>query len=174
MKTIWLPLVAVLLCPLVLAAEDYLPTPYTAEEIRDAWVEGFEVLTRTRTGEKETFSKTRVVSSTEEGFLMFEVATDETGSPLPGAEMPRYRGTWEELRDHARFSTDRATRERATWETPLGRLEGWLYSVEGEEGVTEFFFADGMPGPPVIYRQQREDAEGFVSEQLSRGVPGAE
>jgi hypothetical protein len=36
--------------------------------------------------------------------------------------------------------------------------------------MTEFFFADGMPGPPVVYRREGEGLEGFIAEQISREI----
>jgi hypothetical protein len=64
---------------------EYLPTPYTADEIRDAWVEGFEVTTRTRSAAGETFSRTRVEAWSEKGFAMVEREVDSQGRPAPGA-----------------------------------------------------------------------------------------
>lgn len=163
--------VAFLLSPVAaLAEEEFLPTPYTADEIRDAWVAGFEVLTRTRAAAGVVYSLTRVVQSSDEGFTMVEVEATESGRAKEGADPTRYSGTWDELRDHARFPTSRATRQRTERDTPLGRLEGWLYLVEGDDGVTEFFFADGLAGPPVVYRRQGAGPSDFVSEQMSRSV----
>ena len=156
--------------PLVVAAEEYLPTPYTAEQIRDAWVEGFELMTRKRSAGGETYTLTRVFAATEDRFSMYEVEVDKNGRPKTQGQKARYNGTWVELRDHARFPAARASRERAEWDTPLGNLEGWLYRVEGEGGMTEFFFADDLPGPPVVYRRQGDGLDGFVAEQVSRRV----
>ena len=81
-----------------------------------------------------------------------------------------YAGTWEELRLHARFPAARASRQRAERDTPLGTFAGWLYRVQGEEGITELFFADDLPGPPVIYGRQGEGLDGFLAEQVKREV----
>lgn len=175
MKTL-LPLVSwitVMLLPILALAEhetEYLPTPYTAEEIRDAWVEGFEVTTRTRSAAGETYSQTRVVAWTEKGFAIVDKELDAQGRERPGAGGTHYSGTWEELRLHARFPASSATREREVRETPLGQLEGWLYKVQGEEGLTEFFFADNLPGPPVVYSREGHGLDGFVAEQIERRV----
>jgi hypothetical protein len=101
---------------------------------------------------------------------MVEKEVDAQGRAAPGAGGTHYTGTWEELRLHARFPASRATRERHERETSLGRLEGWLYKVRSEEGVTEFFFADDLPGPPVIYGRQGEGLDGFIAEQVKREV----
>lgn len=150
-----------------LATEEYLPTPFSAEEIRDVWVEGFEVTTRTRSAEGEVYSRTRVIAWSEDGFGMVEIQVDEQGRPQE-RNVSQYTGTWDELRSHALFPVSIASRERAERETPLGHLEGWLYRVRGGEGTTEFFFADDFPGPPVVYRRQGEGLDGFVAEQILR------
>jgi hypothetical protein len=147
--------------------EEFLPTPYTAEEIRDAWRVGFEVTTRVRAAEGETYSRTRVLEWTEEGFRMSEQAVDAAGASA-GDEESFYSGTWVELRDHARFRTSSATRERVERDTPLGRLEGWIYRVRSDDGESEFFFADGLPGPPVDYAKTRAGENVFIAEQVSR------
>ena len=148
-------------------AEDYLPTPYTAEQIRDAWQVGFEVTTRTQSADGLVFSRTKVLEWSEEGFRMSDRAVSEAGVPTD-EEVSYYSGSWAELRDHARFPVAKSSRERVQRDAPLGNLEGWLYRVQGEDSESEFFFADGLPGPPVVYRQIGPDGGGFVAEQVAR------
>lgn len=152
-----------------LAGEDFVPTPYTAEQIRDAWVEGFEVTTRSRSAVGEIFTLTRVIAWSEVGFGMVEIELDAQGRPME-RDPDVISGTWVELRDHARFPAASASRARAVWDTPLGRLAGWLYRVEDEEDATEFFFADDHPGPPVVSRRLGEGLDGFVAEQVAREI----
>ena len=149
-------------------AEDYLPTPYTAEQIRDAWQVGFEVTTRTQTVDGLAYSRTKVLEWSEEGFRMSDRAVSEGGTPLDDV-VSYYSGTWAELRDHARFPVATTARQRLNRDTPLGNLEGWLYRVRGEDGESEFFFADGLPGPPVVYRKSIGDKDEILAEQISRG-----
>jgi hypothetical protein len=129
-----------------------------------------EVTTRRRSAAGETYSLTRVETWSEKGFAMVEREVDAQGRPAPGAGGVHYAGTWEELRLHARFPAATASRERAERDTSLGTLAGWLYRVQGEDGVTEFFFADDLPGPPVIYGRQGEGLDGFIAEQVKRQV----
>ena len=158
--------VAVMLA-LLLAAEDFLPTPYTAEEIRDAWQVGLQVTTRVRTTDGEGYSRTEVLEWSEEGFCMSDRAVTTDGE-LIDDQVSVYSGTWAELRDHAKFPVSTTRRERAERDTPLGKLEGWLYVIRGEDGDSELFFADGLPGPPLIYRKSDLGAGDFVAEQVSR------
>ena len=154
-----------LVAPLV--AEEYLPTPYTAEQIRDVWQVGFEVTTRTRSSAGESYSRTTVVEATEARFRMTERAVDAQGVPIDD-DVSEYAGTWEELRDHARFPESTASRQRVRRQTPLGHLDGWLYRVYQNERIAELFFADGVPGPPVLYRRMSETGGEVLAEQISR------
>lgn len=91
----------------------------------------------------------------------------------PTGEPTTSRSTWAELRDHASFPAERATRRRATRDTPLGRLDGWVYRVEDEASgaVTEFFFADDTPGAPVEMVSTANGREVASMRQLERAVP---
>ena len=123
--------------------------------------------TQVRTTDGESYSRTEVLEWSEEAFRMSERAVSADGE-LIDDQVSFYSGTWAELRDHAKFPVSTTTRERAERDTPLGRLKGWLYSLSGEGGESEFFFADGLPGPPVIYRKSDLGAGDFVAEQVSR------
>lgn len=79
-----------------------------------------------------------------------------------------FESTWEELRDHARFPAQTATRERASRQTLMGELEGWLYRVAGETRRSKVFFADGLPGPPVIYSHFKGDTQVLRAEMIDR------
>ena len=91
---------------------------------------------------------------------------DAQGASTGPAE--EYKATWKELLGHASFPAATARRERAKRETPLGTLEGWLYVVPQADGTTsEFFFADAMPGPPVLYGSRRGETWLTRSERIS-------
>ena len=79
---------------------------------------------------------------------------------------------WEALRKHALFPKDRASRERLVLETAIGELGGWIYRVKGEEDtISEFFFADAFPGPPVVYLKQKAGQTILRVEQIERRRP---
>ena len=49
----------------------------------------------------------------------------------------------------------------------LGELEGWLYTVNHEDGrVSEFFFADDYPGPPVSFSQTKDGETLYRAETI--------
>jgi hypothetical protein len=152
----------------ILRAQETWPTPYSADEIRDAWVEGFAIVTRTRTPDGVSTSRTEVIEWTTEGAVIIDQQLDTTGAPK--GEGTSISVSWEELRAHAVFSKETTSRLRQTRATPLGELNGWAYSTVDGEDFTEFFFADGLPGPPAVYSQAVGGEIVFLAEQLERSV----
>ncbi len=148
-------------------AEETLPTPYTAEEIRDSFREGLQIVTRTWTPDGETLSRMTVDAWGEEKVTIGDQPVDTDGGP--SGEETRAEATWTDLRDHAAFNPKHARRERHTAFTALGRFEGWLYTVDEEDaGLSLFFFADRYPGPPLLYQSFAGGELVFRAEQISR------
>ncbi|ANM31220.1 hypothetical protein ABI59_19040 [Acidobacteria bacterium Mor1] len=141
--------------------ESMWPTPFTAEQIRDAWTEGFWLETRTTTQAGPTVSRTEVTGwSAERG---------ELRATQPGGEPVAMTVAWSDLRDHAVFARSNTTRSRDTRDTPLGRFEGWVFRIDGgEDKWTELFFADALPGPPVVYAQWDGETRVMLAEQIGR------
>jgi hypothetical protein len=150
-----------------------LPTPFTAEQIRAEWVEGFRLIMRRWALTGERLERWRVVAADAEGVAIEHATVDAVGAVV--GEPATRRSTWAELRDHASFSTAVATRSRVTRSTALGKLAGWLYSVAGPEGgmTTEMFFADSLPGAPVHMTVWQEGEKVLELEQLERVRPPA-
>lgn len=149
------------------AADDaFLPTPYTADQIRDAFPAGLVYTLEVTSPRGVLVTRTRVVESGAETTVLEAQLLDEAGEPdgEPGLQTAR----WTELRDHARFPAEVASRERGTRETALGELEGWVYRAEAPDGsVSEFFFADAYPGPPVEYSRTK-DGEVMLEARMTR------
>lgn len=158
--------------PAVVAADDEstggaLPTPFTAEQIRGGFAAGQVVDVRTWSPAGEAFQRWHVLEATAEACTMESVAID--GDGRPAGEPTASTTSWTELRDHALFPADRATRERTRRETALGTFDGWLYSVERPDGsTTTFFFADAYPGAPVWMRTLADGEPVFLMEQIRR------
>jgi hypothetical protein len=155
------------------SAPAILKRPFTAEQIRDEWVEGFELEIRRWDGGSDVVERWRVVAADADGVDIESVAIGEDGQPT--AEAATQRSSWIELRDHASFSADRATREAVARDTLLGELDGWLYTVDDPAGgtVTEFFFARDLPGAPVFVHVMRDGEIVGGFQQLERRRPGA-
>jgi hypothetical protein len=131
-----------------------LPTPYSAEQIRDAWQPGRVVEMRTTSAEGVSTDRMTVLSATPESVTMRRESLDASGALRePAGEVT---ATWTELRDHELFDAATATRERAECKSQLGALPGWRYVVSGPEGRSlAMCFADATPGPPVEYQRSR-------------------
>jgi len=101
--------------------------PFTAEEIRDEWVEGFRLLIRRTTPAAVKIERWTVISADDDGAEIEYAILDDDSNVSDSA----VRGTtWVELRDHASFPAATATREWITRSTGLGTYDGWLYSTE--------------------------------------------
>jgi hypothetical protein len=132
-----------------------LPTPYSAEQIRAAWQPGLVVETRTVASSEQTIERLAVVSATTESVTIRRELLGADGSAREAAR--EFTATWPELRDHARFAAEGATRERAECRSGLGRMPGWRYATRDAKGEpVTMCFADATPGPPVEYESQRE------------------
>jgi len=149
---------------------EHWPTPYTAEEIREAWFAGFWVDTETKTSEGTSVRRTTVLEHGPEKVRMRDVAIGDDGEP--GGEAVEFESTWKELQAHAEFSRARADRRRHKRETPLGEFEGYLYRVDGESAgeVNEFFFSNEHPGPPLYYRTVIDGEVVLEATQIGRAT----
>jgi len=152
-------------------APEFLPRPFTAEQIREEMVVGFRLRTSWKTSKGTKYSLWTVVEADAEGVEIEYADLDESGAVLgkPSVE----RSTWVELRDHASFPVAGASREETTRATPLGGLDGWVYFVADEvEGTTtEFFFAKQFPGAPAHMTTTRGDEPILEMAQLERFRP---
>ena len=78
-----IPLMMMLLAGSVaLAEDDFLPTPYTAEQIRDEWQPGLELTTHDTTPEGESWSRTTVREASTENVSFAVVPLDADLEPI--------------------------------------------------------------------------------------------
>lgn len=162
--------------PPAAATADYLPTPYTAEQIREEWIPGFTLEMERATPEQETRERWTVIEADETEVTIAFEQLDEQRQPRGDPRVET--ASWVELRDHARFpAASGARREKVTRTTALGSFEGWLYTVpDGEHAtVSEFFFGSETPGAPlllVIHATGDDGAPSMRLEQVARTRPG--
>ena len=132
------------------AAPAFLPTPYTADQIRESCKPGHTLVFRLEApGQPAITRTTRFLDGNEQGADFESSAVDEQGRTVE----PLHKGkaTWEEFRSHARFPSDRTQLTDATIDTPAGTFDSMLYTVRGDRGdVTKFYFARKLAGPPVL------------------------
>jgi hypothetical protein len=146
-----------------------LAAPFTAEQIREAWVVGLNLRLRRMTPDGEGEERWRVLEADADG-CSIEFATIDDSGELTSKVVRR--SSWTQLRDHAVWPKAIAERERGSHETAHGALEGWWYEVYNDQSgtTTRLFFADEMPGAPVWMRQSRDGEKVMELEQLGRSV----
>ncbi len=149
---------------------EMLPTPFTAEQIRDEWAPGLTLVMHTRTPGGETWERWTVVAADADGadieFAQIDAEGKAAGEPRTG------RSSWLELRSHANYPTSATTREEVTRDTALGELDGWLYKVrDGAGGETEVFFANSLPGAPLEMRVTKDGGMVMELAQVERHKP---
>ena len=153
------------------ADAEILPRPFTAAQIRDEWVVGFNLTLLRETRGTEEVQRWTVVAADLDSLDIEYVTLDADGDPV--GEPAVRRSTWVALRDHATFPAASGTREDVARDTPLGTLDGWLYTVRDDERntVTEFFFAKELPGAPVHMRSSSEGEVVVELTQIERNYP---
>lgn len=151
-----------------------LKRPFTADEIRDEWIEGLRLLMRRSSPEGEVVERWTVTSADAEGVDIEFVTLDGDGQV--STEPDVRRSSWTELRDHAAFPAATSSREWVGRSTALGNFEGWLYLVPDEKTgtVSEFFFVPEYPGAPVQMRILNGEEIMFELEQTARLRPSTD
>lgn len=156
------------------AAPELLEPPFTSQQIREAWVEGLELEIRRVMDGTEVLERWVVTAADSKGATIASVVIDAAGNPT--SETKSQLSSWDELRDHASFAADRAQRRKATRSTALGTFDGWLYTVANPSNgaVSEYFFAESLPGAPLTMRVVRDGRVVVDFEQLERRRPDAD
>ncbi len=152
-------------------ADDLLPYPFTAEQIRDAMPVGLVVMVENITSQGSARQQWTVLAAGAEGLTIEYVDLSADGEV--SGEPVSQPATWIALRDHASFPSSLAHREEASRETALGKLDGWLYTVTDSKAgtVTELFFAKDYPGAPVHLTVTKGKEQLLLMQQLERHLP---
>ncbi len=152
---------------------DTLPTPFTADQIRDAFPAGTVIVWQQERAGELTHNRWTVAASDAQGMdLTVDDAFDGDAATTRTARHP-----WIVLRDHALFPVHHATRTRTSISTLLsthGPMPAWRYDVEAPGApdasptLTTFWFADALPGPPVRMDTTRDGALVTRLQQVAR------
>lgn len=129
---------------------DHAPTPYTADEIRDACPEGRVSVFRTEGKGKVAISTITFLKCDEKGAEMEFSVGPENAPPL---QTNRNTAAWKDLQAHASFPEKVTKITEETIEIPAGKFDCWVYTVtqisDGKEAKRTFHFAKSLAGPPV-------------------------
>lgn len=148
---------------------DHAPTPFSADEIRDATPVGHTVETVTE-HDGAIVARQRTVFTEVDGERAVMVSTpiDESGEPV-GA--PRTgAAAWTELQAHASFPEATTTISDETIETPLGTVRCRRYDVRGGDHTNTFWFAPAHPGMPVRFTSSSEHGPTTTVVSISRST----
>lgn len=134
-------------------AVEMAPTPYTADEIRDACPTGRRIVFRIVQKDKtEVLHTIEFVKSDAAGTDLRITESEPSGKVLKTSDS---HSTWAELMTHAQFPRDQTAITHRTTVSPLGTLDVLVYKVTEGTGpdaeVTTFHFAKKIPGPPITH-----------------------
>ncbi|MBI5490215.1 MAG: hypothetical protein HY905_22965 [Deltaproteobacteria bacterium] len=148
------------------------PTPYTAEQIRDASRPGrtYRYLVEIP-GAPNAVREIRFEAVDVESATLRSTTTDEAGNVLQATEPMTV--AWEELRRHALFPQDAVELTEAEVTVPAGTFVCVVYTVTTAEGVEVYQFAKDLPGPPVRFWTEAGGARTMTS-TLVEYLPGTE
>ena len=127
---------------------DHHPTPFSADQIRDAFVPGRIVRSRVVMAGAEPSVRVRehLRAEAEAGVYRFWTEGPD-GQPLDEPE--EGASNWLELQGHASMPIDATTIEPVLIEVPMGTFDGLLYTRVDGDTVDRFWFATDRPGAPV-------------------------
>ncbi len=137
---------------------DHAPTPYSADQIREATPTGSQV--RFLVGAPGAQALGQIMTFTqptaETVDVRVEIMSDD-GKSL--GEPSSNTMTWASLQSHASFPEVDTTVERLEHETKLGTSECWRYTVvtvaKKVRTTSEYWFDVQRPGPPIELTQTR-------------------
>ena len=150
---------------------DYAPTPYNAEQIRDATRPGRTYDFLIEAAEKPAVH--HVITFLSVGDKKADVrsaTTDDHGTDLIPAKTSS--PAWEELRNHAQFPRSAVTIDAEQITVPAGTYDCLKYTVKGDDGeVSVYDFAKDMPGAPVLFYTEKNGVR-MMTGTLVRYLPG--
>jgi hypothetical protein len=136
-------------------APDHLPTPFTAEEIREGCPPGRTLRIRIeRTGEAAVIRVVRYSDTDADGAVQESLTEGLDGSRLSDPE--RERSTWLELQEHASFPIASTERTEDVLTIPAGRFACLRYTRTDPDGIWRFWFARDLPGQPVRFEREAD------------------
>jgi hypothetical protein len=136
---------------------DHAPTPYTADEIRDACGEGrTDTFRIEKQGQPALTHTMKFLKGDRDGVdVEFTTKTDDDKAAETGRERPpplQRHMTWKDLQAHGSFPEADTKVTEETIEIPAGKFECLLYTVHrgGDDAETlRMWFAKKLPGPPI-------------------------
>lgn len=146
----------------------YLPTPFSAAQIREACPAGRTVRFLVEKVGSPTLTQVTTFLAADELGAEHQTVALLDDEPL-GDPIVRSTG-WEGFQAHASFPAQATELGEETIEIPAGRFECWRYTVTGGDESNTFWFAQSLPGMPVKVEIRRNDT---VISTMTMLAPGA-
>ncbi|MGC6494543.1 MAG: hypothetical protein ACON5B_17035 [Myxococcota bacterium] len=148
------------------------PTPYTADQIRDAMPTDTRLVFRVTLPERTEVWDWRVTEATPDSVVFLYKTIVPGGGPEASTETSA-RSLWSELRDHARFEREALTVTRHEAKVAAGAFEAHRYTVEtttdaGATSIKYMDFAVDVAGPPVYMEHLIDGQRVMTMELMSR------
>jgi len=126
-----------------------LARPFTPQQIASALTVGTVMDIEEGTPMGKQTVRWKVTEADDAECVITFTVLDGRGQPTAARHQQRFG--WAELRNHASYPAASSTVQDDRRLTPLGVLEGRLYTItDAEKGlVTRAFFAPAYPGPPL-------------------------
>jgi hypothetical protein len=133
-----------------------LPTPFTAEEIRDGNPVGSVIRLRVeRLGADPVIHVSRYLSADDREAV--RESWDETLDGERIGEAEQSAETWQDLQEHASFPAATSRIDEELIELPIGRLVCLRYTQSTGDGTRTFWFARDLPGQPIRWEIRSGD-----------------
>ncbi|MCI0345967.1 MAG: hypothetical protein L0221_11075 [Chloroflexi bacterium] len=130
---------------------DLLPTPFTADEIRQGCPLGRVIrLLVEHEDEVPSLRMNTFVAADADGATIESQRLSLNGRPMDNATASTT--TWRQLQAHAAFPADRTTVRSEELDLGFGLLDCLRYDVVDGATTNTFWFARSAPGQPVRYR----------------------
>jgi hypothetical protein len=137
-------------------APDHHPTPFSAEQIREASAAGTTITFRVEPpGFDPHLDRWEFLGGDVERGTRRRWTEALDGTVLePPAEV---ESTWLDLQRHASYPCATTRMTTGTVRTPAGEFDCWIYVTTDDDGsVTRASFARTEPGPPVLLETERD------------------
>lgn len=140
--------------------EDHAPTPFSSKEIARVCSTGLELKYKIeQQGKPTVYQITWFTNSDFRGSDIEVTTTNMEGAVL---EEKSAHATWLSLQSHASFPEKDCVITLETLKLECGKFNCWLYTVKGDGGVSRFWFARNLPGPPVLYEQLKNGKQIYL------------
>jgi len=137
------------------AQPEQIPAPFTPEQIREAMPKGriliWQVTNEGKVNQQRWFVR---AADEREVTLVIQDYSDVAKTMEPESVLT---AKWSDLRDHAVFPPGSTVRTEETVDL-LGQHDCFVYTVTDDVGVSNYWFAKDMPGPPIRHTIARDGA----------------